>query len=180
MWYYKLSHPLIQITVVLLILVGCGAPEESPVGTTAIPPTPTPVPPTEIPPTPSPVPPTAIPPTPTAPDLNTGAEILIGNWQPLSSGRDAMYLQVNSDGTCRQSFLLDGLTGVPEVECSYTFDGTNLSMTTVELNGVPACPSPTGSYEVQLVAEDQIQLVTAEDDCGPRRRSTQGEYQRIP
>ena len=116
MCYQKLSHPLIKIFVVLLFLVGCSAPAATPVPSTVIPPTPTPV------------PSTVIPPTSTLPVLITSAEMLIGNWQPLTKSRDAMFLQINSDGTCRQSFSPDGLTNVPEVECTYTFEGTNLLM----------------------------------------------------
>ena len=168
MCYQKLSHPLVKIAAIFLFLVGCSASAATPVPSTVIPPTPTPV------------PSTMIPPTPTPPELITSAEMLIGNWQPLSSSRDAMFLQINSDGTCRQSFSLDGLTDVPEVECTYTFEGTNLLMTAVKLNGVPECPSPTGKYEVRLIADNQIQLVHTEDTCAPRIRSTRGEYQRIP
>ena len=106
--------------------------------------------------------------------------MLIGAWQPLSKSRDAMFLQFNSDGTCRQASSLDGLTATPEVECTYTFEGTDLSMTAVKLHGVPECPSPTGQYAVQLVADNQIQLTATKDTCAPRRRSTVGAYQRIP
>lgn len=168
MCYQKLSHPLVKIAVVLLFLVGCSAPAATAVPSTAIPPTPTAV--TS----------TAIPPTPTPPVLITSAEMLIGNWQPLTISRDAMFLQINSDGTCRQSFSPDGLTDVPEVECTYAFEGTNFLITTVKLNGLPECPSQTGKYEVRLISENQIQLVRTEDSCTPRTRSTQGEYQRIP
>jgi len=106
--------------------------------------------------------------------------MLIGNWQPLSSHKDATFLQINSDDTCRQSYSLDGLTDVPEVECTYIFDGTYFSLTAVKLNGVPECPSLTGKYEVRLISEDQIELIAAKDNCAPRIMSTRGEYQRIP
>jgi len=192
MWYQKLSHPLVKIAVVLLFLVGCSAPAATavpskvipptptPAPSTVIPPTPTPVPPTVIPPTPTTVPPTEIPPTPTPTVLHPSAEMLIGNWQPLSSHKDATFLQINSDDTCRQSYSLDGLTDVPEVECTYIFDGTYFSLTAVKLNGVPECPSLTGKYEVRLISEDQIELIAAKDNCAPRIMSTRGEYQRIP
>jgi hypothetical protein len=162
----------IEIAVVLLFLVGCSAP-----ATTPAPPTPVPVPPTStaVPPTPTPV-----PPTPTLPVSSASAEKLIGAWQPLSKSVDAMFLQINADGTCRQSSSLDGLTAAPEVECTYTFEGADLSMTAVKLHGVPACPSPTGRYAVQLVADNQIELVATQDSCGPRKRSTVGVYQRVP
>ena len=64
MSYKKLLQQVIGVTLVTLLLVGCGAPAATP-----MPPTPTPVPPTAtpVPPTPTPIPPTAtpVPPTPT-------------------------------------------------------------------------------------------------------------------
>ena len=163
----KLFLQVIGAILSMLLLVGCGAPAA----------TPAPILPTA---TSTPVPPTAIPPTRTPPTLVTDVEMLIGNWQPLSSSQDAMFLQINSDGTCRQSFLLDGLMSVPKVECTYIFENSVLSMTAVKLNGIPECPSPTGSYEVRLITDDQIQLVATKDSCAPRKRSTKGSYQRIP
>jgi hypothetical protein len=172
MRYHKLSHPLVEITVVLLFLVGCSAP-----AATSAPPAPTPVPPTS-----TPVPPTStpVPPTSTSAASITSAELLIGVWQPLLKSRDAMFLQINSDGTCRQASSLEGLTAVPEIECTYTFEGTDLSLTAVKLTGVPACPSPTGKYAVQPVADNRIRLVVTQDTCAPRKRSTAGVYQRVP
>ena len=159
----KLSHSLIKITVVLLFLVGCSAPAATPVPPTAIPPTPTPVPLTSTPPV-----------------INPIAEMLIGTWQPLSDNPDAMFLQFNSDGTCRHAYSLDHLKNTPEIECTYTFEGTNLLITAVKLNGVPECPSATGKYEVLSIADNQIQLVSIKDTCARRIRSTQYKYQRIP
>ena len=148
---------------ILLLLVGCGAPAAVP----------TPEPPTAT--------DTSVPPTVTlTPTPPTFAETLIGNWQPLSTGHAAMFLQLNPDGTCRQSASLEGLTNIPQVECTFTLEGANLSMTVVKLTGVPECPTPTGTYEVQLVADDRIKLVPIKDACSPRKNSTQGEYQRIP
>jgi len=176
----RISQKVMGAMLILLLSVGCGAPAAVP---TSAPPTAsyTPIPPTA---TPTPVPPTATLtaelPTATPPALITSAEMLIGNWQPLSKGHAAMFLQLNSDGTCRQSSSLEGLTTVPQVECTFTLEGANLSMTVVKLNGVPECPTPTGTYEVRLVAEDWIKLVPNKDSCVPRKNSTQGEYQRIP
>jgi len=156
---------------ILLLLVGCGAPAAEP---TPEPPTvtDTPIPPTTT--------PTIEPPTATPLVLVTNAEMLIGNWQPLSKSQDAMFLQINSDGSCRQAYSLERLLNAPHVECTYTFEGTNLSITAIKLNGVPECPSPTGAYEVRLVADDQIELVAKKDSCRPRKNSTHGVYQRIP
>jgi len=168
MWYHKLSHPLTEITVVLLFFVGCSAPAATPVPSTTIPPTPTPV------------PSTVTPPTPTPSVLMTSPELLIGDWQPLSDNRDAMFLQINSDGTCRQSYSLDRLVNAPEAESTWSFEGTNLLLTTVKLSGVKPCASPTAKYEVRLMADNQIQLVATEETCAQRRNSTQYVYQRIP
>ena len=161
MCYHKLSHPLVGI-MALLLLIGCNAPAATPVPTT------------------TPVPPTAIPPTPTTPVSIMSVETLIGNWQPLSDSHDATFLQINPDGTCRQAYTFERLTNVPEVECTYTFERTVFALTVVELHGVPECPSPTARYELVLVADNQIQLIVADDTCTPRIRSTQGVYQRIP
>ena len=166
--------------MVLLFLIGCSAPAAAPVPSTEIPPTPTPMPPTENSPTPTPVPSTEIPPSPTPQELIPNVEMLIGTWQPLSKSKDATFIQINADGTCRQSYELDGLTNVPEVECTYTFEGGFLLITAVKLNGVPECQPPTARYEVQVIADEQIQLVPIKDPCTPRVRSTRGEYQRIP
>lgn len=106
--------------------------------------------------------------------------MLIGNWKPLSKSRDAMFLQIGPDGACRQASSPAGLTGSPQVECTYTFDGTYLLITAVVLHGVPECPSPTGKYQVRRIADNQIELVAAGDACAPRRRSTAGAYQRLP
>ena len=176
----KFILPLIKILMVLLFLIGCSAPAAAPVPSTEIPPTPTPMPPTENSPTPTPVPSTEIPPSPTPQELIPNVEMLIGTWQPLSKSKDATFIQINADGTCRQSYELDGLTNVPEVECTYMFEGGFLLITAVKLNGVPECQPPTARYEVRLLADDQIQLVPIKDPCTPRVRSTRGEYQRIP
>ena len=114
------------------------------------------------------------------PVLISSAEMLFVHWQPLSKSPDAMFLQFNLDGTCRQSSTLEGLANVPEVECTYAFEGTNLVMTEVKVHGVPPCPSPIGKYEVWQTADDQIRLDAVEDTCAPRRSSTIGVYQRLP
>ncbi len=169
----------VEIAVVLWFLAGCSAPAAPPAlpAPTPVPPTstPAPPPPTPVPPTPTPVPPT---PTPQAPSIS--AEKLVGTWEPVTKSRDAMFLQINADGTCRQAYSLKELTTVPQAECTYTFEGAALSITAVKLTGVPACPSPTGTYAVRLAADDQIELTVANDTCSPRKRSTVGAYRRVP
>jgi hypothetical protein len=91
-----------------------------------------------------------------------------------------MFIQFNADGTCKQSFTLTGLTGVPEVECTFKFEGSNLVITGVRENGVPGCKPPTATYQVQEQSGNKIRLVAVEDKCLPRKRSTVGRYSRIP
>ena len=165
----------------LMFLVACSSPTTLSTPTiqrTAIPPMLT-IQPTTIPPTPT-LRPTDIPLTPTNEVLITIVQEIYGTWQPLATGPDAMYIQFNEDGTCRQSFSLAGLINTPEVECTYRFEESHLILTTVRVNGVPACSSPTGTYKVRSLPENKIKLVSIEDTCSPRKKSTRGEYIRVP
>lgn len=167
------------LLIIVAFLAACTPTAATPVTTEP----PNAIPPTAIPPTPTLTPtkpPTAIPPTATPITLITDPALLIGKWDSLSSSADAMFLLINADGTCRQSYTLAGLDGTPEVECTYKFEGDRLVFTAVKLNGVPACPSPTGSYQVQALPDNQIKLIKAEDTCAPRVKSTAGRYQRLP
>lgn len=183
--YQNIFRFFVCMVVFLLLAAGCSVPGMEAVSTEEateepITPTQTPLPTTEIPPTPTPIPATEVPPTPTEPVIVTSADTLVGNWEPLQDHKDVMYLQINSDGTCAQSFLWQTLDKYPQVECEYAFEGNDLILTAVQLNGVPECPSPTSRYQVLLISDDQIKLVLSEDTCGPRVRSTLGEYIRIP
>jgi hypothetical protein len=46
---------------------------------------------------------------------NPSPDEILGNWQPLG-GMDAMFLQLNSDGTCQQAFTLAGLKNAPDTK----------------------------------------------------------------
>jgi hypothetical protein len=117
----KLFPNFINMTMIFLFLVGCSTPAAIPAPTTEVPSTPTSAPSTEIPPTQTAVPPTEGPPTPTPLVLITSIETLIGNWEPLKKGKDSMFLQVNLDGTCHQSFMLETLNDFPQVDSTCAF-----------------------------------------------------------
>ena len=155
-------HRMVLLAALPALLLGCTPLAASPTSTAS--------PPMLTPDIPSPLP----------PQLLTSSESLVGIWRPLSSGHDSMFLRIDADGTCRQSFSEHGLADAPEVECTYLFEGSNFVMTVVKLNGVPPCPSASGRYEVELLAENHVELTPTNDTCGPRVGSTRGEYQRIP
>jgi hypothetical protein len=182
-----LLQQILRMTLVLLLLVGCGAP-----AVTAVPPTITPHPPTT---TPVPKPPTAtltpasptltstpIPPTatstepPTVPPtqafkLATTAEEVIGTW---FAGN--YYIRFNKDGTFRQAHALDKLESQPYAISSYQFEGTKMVITEVSVSGVPTCGKKIGSYEVQLLESGNIRIVAIKDQCAPRAGELAGEY----
>jgi len=107
-------------------------------------------------------------------------DAMVGIWQPQSDSPDAMFLEVLADGTCRQSYSLDGLAESPQAEGTCQFEGDVLVYTTLQLSGVQPCPSPTAEYEVRSIAEGQIQLVASKETCARRRNSTQHLYRRVP
>jgi hypothetical protein len=124
--------------------------------------------------------PTTIPPVSTSTEaIPPSLEEILGNWQPLSEGVDAMYLQLNPDGTCQQAFSLEGLINAPDVKCTYILDGSNLVFTVVAVITVPPCPDKTGTYAVQMLAKDKMILTAVNDNCRPRKNSTAGEYIRL-
>jgi len=170
------------MTLVLLLLIGCGTPATTPVPptTTPVPPTatPTPKPPTA---TPIPVPPTATPTqkpptaTPTqAFPLATSAEEIVGTWLV---GR--YYIRFDKDGTFRQADALDKLDSQSYAISSYQFEGTKMVITEVSVSGVPTCGKKIGIYEIQLLESGNIRVVAIKDQCAPRAGDIAGEYKPV-
>ena len=124
--------------------------------------------------TPTPVPPTATP----TPVLATSAKDIVGTW--VGVGADGLYQRFNEDGTCQTATSLERLTTEPDVECTFQFEGTRLSLTEVKATGLPECPAKTGIYEVRLLANGNIKFVKIKDACGPRARSTAMEHKPVP
>lgn len=119
-------------------------------------------------------------PTPTLAGTVPGLADIYGNWQPVLVGKDAMYLQFNSDGTCRQSYTLHGLDNAPDATCTYKLEGSNLVLADFAVVNLPPCTAKTGTYAVRMLAGDWIKLTAIEENCTPRRNSTAGEYNRVP
>ncbi len=174
MSYQKLLQWVIGSTLVVLLLVRCGAPPATPVAPT-IPPTATPIPSTAtpVPPTdtPTPKPPTATP-TETF-TLATSAEEIVGTWHKRS-----LYIRFDEDGTFREAYSLDGLDRPFSIN-SYQFEGTQIVTTEVSVSGVPSCGDMIGIYEIRLLESGNIQIVTIKDQCHPRAGFISGEKELI-
>jgi len=93
---------------------------------------------------------------------------------------DAMYLQLNPDGTCQQAFTLDGVKNTPDATCTYTLEGSNLVFTAVAAISVQPCTAKTGTYAARVLATDKMKLSAIQDNCTKRKNSTAGEYTRLP
>jgi len=164
--------------LILLLLAGCGVPaaEPSPEPPTA---TYTLIPPID---TPTPVLPTATltaePPAATPTQvytLATSTEDVVGTW--VRSG--VLYLRFDSDGTFRQAHAPDQLESQPYAISSYQFEGTEMVTTEISVSGVPSCGKKIGRYEILLLENGEIQIVTVKDQCPPRAGDTAGVYEPV-
>ena len=174
----RIFQKVMGAMLILLLLVGCGAPAAVP---TSAPPTVTytPIPPTA---TLTPVPPTATPTTepPTATPtqaytLVTSADEIPGTWARAG----VFYIRFDSDGTFRQAHALDQLESQPYAILSYQFEGTEMVTVEVSVSGVPSCGKKIGRYEIQLLESGNIQIVAIEDQCPPRAGDTAGVYEPV-
>ena len=113
--------------------------------------------------------PTPIP-TP-MPVLATRIEDIVGTWEGI--GFDGLIQRLYADGTCEIGITLDRLAVKPDIECTFRFEGTRFILTEVEATGLTPCQAgaKTGIYEVQLLANGNIQFKVVQDLCGRRRRS---------
>lgn len=176
----KLSQRLIEVMLIPLLLVGCGAPAVTLIPPTATP-TPVPLTATSVPPTLTPVPPTAtrtpIPRTATPTEaftLATSAETIVGTWVVGN-----YYIRFDKDGTFRQAHALDELASRPYSTSSYKFEGTKMIIAEESVSGVPTCGKKIGSYEIQLLESGNIRIVPIKDECKPRARDIAGEYEPV-
>lgn len=176
----KLSQRLIEVMLITLLLVGCGAPAVTPVSPTATPTT-VPLTATSVPPTLTPVPLTAtrtpIPRTATPTEaftLATSAENIVGTWVVGS-----YFIRFDKDGTFRQARALDELASHPYAITSYQFEDTKMVIKEVSVSGVPTCGKKIGNYEIQLLKSGNIRIVPIKDECKPRARDIAGEYEPV-
>jgi predicted esterase len=161
MSYQKLLRQMIGVTLVMLLLAGCGAPAATPVSEapavtptpepptatfTPIPPTPTPIPPTA---TPTPEPPTAMPTVTVAPSefIASKVEDVVGIWETQFMGAVA-YMQYEADGTSKLTDSLENLKkGIIGIPGTFWFEGTVFHVE--DAYG-------EGTYEVRVQKEGDI------------------------
>jgi hypothetical protein len=185
----KFFQLMIGMAFILLLLIGCGVPAATPLPATSTPvlPTVTAVPPTDThTPMPSTATPTAVPPTttptvepPTAVPTQaftqvTSAEEVLGTW---SVG--TYYIRFDEDGTFRQAHALETLDSQPYAISSYDFEGTKMVTVQISVSGVPSCGNQTGSYELRLRENGNLQILVIEDRCTGRAHDTAGEYRPV-
>ena len=52
-------------------------------------------------------------------------------------------------------------------------------ITEVSVSGVPSCGKKIGRYEIQLLENGNIQIVTINEQCPPRAGDTAGVYEPV-
>jgi len=178
MFRSKITQTL--ITSVLVILISACTPAATPTPEPTSPPPPTSTEkPTEA-PTPTPIPDTPTPAGPTAtptPVLVMSIEGIVGDW--FAKGADAMYHRFNSDGSCLVATTKERLDTQPSVECTCTFEDTQMTMECQEAVGLPPCPGD-GIYEVELLSNGNIYFRRVRDSCGARVNTMRQEYYLVP
>lgn len=182
----RLAYLIIVILFASLV-TSCGQATPLPATSTPVPPTATAVPPTD---THTPMPPTAtattVPPTttptaepPTAVPTQaftqvTSAEEILGTWFV-----GTYFIRFDEDGTFRQAHALEVLDSQPYAICSYDFEGTKMVTQEISVSGVPSCGNQTGSYELRLMENGNLQILVIEDRCTGRALDTAGEYRPV-
>jgi hypothetical protein len=121
-------------------------------------------------------------PAPTAtpqPVLATRIEDIVGTWQGI--GFDGLFQRFNPDGTLQVGLTLEG-TGKPDALLDVRVEGTHFVLTEVQSTSLSPCGTnfKTGTYEVQLLPNGNIQFNVIEDLCGHRRRSMTLEHKPVP
>ncbi len=90
-------------------------------------------------------------------------EDLIGIWTLGGN-----YHQFNEDGTYVTAASADELASQPLEYGEFRLEGTTLTFITNEESGW--CAGNTGNYEVEIAAEDRIEITLVEDSCSERGR----------
>jgi hypothetical protein len=107
-----------------------------------------------------------MPPTP-VPGISQ--EDLIGIWTgslTVGTERITYVFQFNEDGTWRAAQTADLLDCCPAEWGEFQLEGTSLTFITSDESAF--CKGQTGTYELKLAEEDQLQFVLFEDACSPR------------
>jgi len=103
-------------------------------------------------------------------------------WTVLRGGFPEMYMQVRADGTMGFSQAAD--TDYEWMSLDFAFEGTGFSITETGFRGFGgeahdmSCTggsgAPSGVYEVQLLANGNLEFVNAQDACQMRRETFTG------
>jgi hypothetical protein len=103
---------------------------------------------------------------------------IIGTWYGIRF--EGMYQRFYADGTCQTALTKEKLDSNPNVECVYSIDGTKITITTLEVSGLPPCQDAEAIYEVVQLPTGNIEFFVVEDTCAPRRRTTAQEHEPVP
>ena len=97
-------------------------------------------------------------------------EDFTGTWFLSSAG---LYVQFNEDGTFRAASSVADLEDEPFDLGQFRLEGTLFTFTTSDES--PLCAGQSGSYQVELTEEGELQFALEEDpNCGPRASLTSG------
>jgi hypothetical protein len=101
---------------------------------------------------------------------------LIGLWLATETGMD--YVQFNEDGTYRHAHAVPWLETAPVEVGQFRLEGTTLTFSSS--NESRECKGQSGSYQVELTGQDQLQFVLQEEPCQYRTSYRPGPRERIP
>ena len=90
---------------------------------------------------------------------------IIGVWKWKKGDGEACF-QLNEDGTYRTAYTLAFLEKAPFEVGQFRLEGTSFTFITSDESWV--CPGLTGSYEIELTEQGQLQFVLQEDACEMR------------
>jgi len=103
------------------------------------------------------------------PEPGVTVDTLAGVWRHDKSGR---HLQLNEDGTYRYASAAAWLEQAPREVGQYQLEGTTLTL--IPSDESRDCKGQPGSYQVELIGEDQLQFVLQEDACQLRASGSTG------
>jgi hypothetical protein len=97
----------------------------------------------------------------------------VGTWYWPGEG---LYLRFYEDGMLHHAH---GCDDEPYAVYEFRFEGTRMVIRTVSVSGVPHCGDVIGIYEVRLLENYGIEIVSIEDDCSLRRLDMAAMYEAV-
>ena len=101
---------------------------------------------------------------------------MVGTWQYA----DTFFYRFYPDGTYHQAHAVEELESKPYVISKYWFELGRMSVEDISVSGVPSCQPDIGVYEVRLLENGNIDIVTIKDKCTERARETAFELEPVP